>query len=127
MGFNQVQAVVVVFRHASAGFAGELAVPGALLGKGLSQLYGLAVTFRSEVRAEDFAALCVLKILRGVIATLLSPAREGAVDEALENHQQAFLLVDFSEEEFVPFVHAERIPAFRHRAPLDSDLVNSGL
>ena len=127
MGLDEVQAVVVVFRHASTGFAGELAVTGALPCKGLSQLYGIAVTFRSEVSAEDFAAFCVLKILRGVIAALLFTTRKGAVDEALEYHMQAFLLSDFSEEEFVSFIDAERVAAFQHRAPLDSDLVNTGL
>ena len=59
VGFNEVQTAVVVFWHACAGFAAELAGLGALAGKLFGQPGCIPVTFSSEVRPEDFAAFGV--------------------------------------------------------------------
>ena len=55
VSFDQVQTAVVVFWHASAGFAAELTGLGALAGKLFGQSGCISVTLCPEVRPEDFA------------------------------------------------------------------------
>ena len=59
VGFGEVQAAVVVFWHACAGFAADLAGLGALAGKLFGQPSCVSVALSSEVRPEDFAAFGV--------------------------------------------------------------------